>query len=240
LESLSGTFETIQIQLGSGILPYLTMAMSSINNILNGTPDDNPLSRILFFAVEKFKMIGEYLGPLASKTIGEIVDKAANFINNNEVQLKNMVDETINFIITHGPTVINIIGEIAKAALAIADGFLKADKAFKDMAGKVRGGGKGGIAGTILGQSHLGQIGGLISSTGDLFKGNASGTSNFGGGFSTVGENGPEIVRMPKGASVETASQSQSQVNNNSQSTHVTNVFKFSKLSDLKNQLAFN
>jgi hypothetical protein len=45
---------------------------------------------------------------------------------------------------------------------------------------------------------------------GNVYSGNASGTHNWRGGWTWVGENGPELMRLPRGTQIQTAQESRS------------------------------
>lgn len=80
----------------------------------------------------------------------------------------------------------------------------------------------GEITGIIknLGSSAINGVKGALHSA--HIPGFAGGVQNFSGGLALVGEKGPELVNLPRGASVYTNSQSREMVN--SRSVHIDNV----------------
>lgn len=232
-ERFNNTLETIGIKLGQTILPFLTVGINYIDNLLNGQAEDNALTRIINFIGQKAGEVGTTLLPELKKQFTEIFDTVKNFLNENEGRIKSMIQDTFNIIKENGPAIIDMIGEIAKAAIKIADAFLKADEQFKNFT-KSTGGLAGNVGAVATGNSAL--IGNEIAKK--ILGKNAMGTSNFGGGFTMVGENGPELLNLPKNSAIKPASASQN-ISNNTNNQTVINNFRFSKLSDLKNQLAF-
>lgn len=87
---------------------------------------------------------------------------------------------------------------------AITAPFEKAFNFIKDLPGKIAG--AIGNVGQVI-RDKLGDwdIPGPLGKVRDVIPGFAKGVRNFEGGFAMVGENGPELVNLPKGADVFTA-----------------------------------
>ncbi len=92
---------------------------------------------------------------------------------------------------------------------------------FKDLPGKVADAVKG--LGSSIGDNIKGALGGIG------IPGFASGVQNFGGGLAVVGEQGPELVRLPKGTDVYSNAQSKNMVSGSAVHIHMDGVFVRSK-----------
>lgn len=96
---------------------------------------------------------------------------------------------------------------IADVYKTITAPFEKAFNFIKDLPGKIAG------AISNVGQVIRDKLGdwdipGPLGKVKDVIPGFATGVRNFGGGFAMVGERGPELVNLPKGSDVFTASES--------------------------------
>jgi TP901 family phage tail tape measure protein len=114
----------------------------------------------------------------------------------------------INLVVSNLQKLINIAGKVKNAAKEITD----------SMPTQVGGG--GGIGGFAKNFSPIGQIENLTGWNVSPF---AEGVRNFRGGMALVGEEGPELVNLPKGSDVMTNSESFDFLNNGSRKVSQTN-----------------
>lgn len=158
----------------------------------------------------------------AKDILYDLVDAYGNITNSTEraYRMNDMFGESyrmLNPLISAGSDILKIYEEEAYKVGYVMDEELvaKADRTaatFENFSSRA----KAAIRNLFMGSSdkawwEKGFIGGQLSSVGDIFdfiktlfgiSGNAYGTNNFPGGYTLVGEKGPEIVELPTGSKI--------------------------------------
>lgn len=206
-------------------IPIMDTILTKVGILLNSFKEDNALTRILQFAWQSLKDLGEQSAPLLSNLLNKIFEESKVFFTENEGKIKYIIDFVKELAELSLPILVKALETVWDIVKNIVQAFIDATVAFRDFEQKIQGIEKL----TDVRES----VGNFMSNIGK----NAMGTSNFGGGFTMVGENGPELLNLPKNSAIKPASASQN-ISNNTNNQTVINNFRFSKLSDLKNQLA--
>lgn len=132
--------------------------------------------------------------------ISGLISSAINSFNNFKSKVVNVFDSMKNGVMNIINSLKNGISNVFNNISNLASNVVGAFDNIKDA-----------IGGVINKISKI-----KIPSLSSLIPGFAGGVTNFGGGWAIVGENGPELVNLPKGSNVVDSGRTKSIMNNNS------------------------
>ena len=203
MQKLQPVFQALQVFWQTMLLPALTEVWKAFSERL--LPSLQRLWEILEpILIPVLKTLGIVMGVLILAQIMIFVkglQLAIDWISN----IINLIGNAINWVKDLAGWFSRIPGNIANAFSSIYDTMTKPfSRAFdfiKDIPGKIVG--AVGNIGNLL-RDKLGDwdIPGPLGKVRDVIPGFATGVRNFSGGLAVVGENGPELVNLPKGSDV--------------------------------------
>ena len=179
---------------------------------------------------QKFKFTWEEAVQFAKKVnelrhkIKEMGEKAKEIALNFIAKFADKIKETAQQIWEHRQEIAKSIKKLIEFGTAAADLAKKFYKAFSDI--------KKTAKDTLNAISQ-------IAMPGFNIVGNASGSMNFGGGMSWVGERGPELVALPNGSRIHTAAESMS-IMNKTASNNSNDIYNINVTLDARNVKDFN
>jgi tape measure domain-containing protein len=179
---------------------------------------------------QKFKFTWEEAVQFAKKVnelrhkIKEMGEKAKEIALNFIAKFADKIKETAQQIWDHRQEIAKSIEKLIEFGTAAADLAKKFYKAFSDI--------KKTAKDTMNAISQ-------IAMPGFNIVGNASGSMNFGGGMSWVGERGPELVALPNGSRIHTAAESMS-IMNKTASNNSNDIYNINVTLDARNVKDFN
>ena len=203
IQKLQPVFQALQVFWQQMLLPALTEVWKAFSERL--LPSLQRLWEILEpILIPVLKTLGIVMGVLILAQIMIFVrglQLAIDWISN----IINWIGNAINWVKDLAGWFSRIPGNIANAFSSIYDTMTKPfSKAFdfiKDIPGRIVG--AVGNIGNLL-RDKLGDwdIPGPLGKVRDVIPGFATGVRNFSGGLAVVGENGPELVNLPRGSDV--------------------------------------
>lgn len=203
MTKLQPVFQALQVFWSTMLLPALTEVWKAFSERL--LPSLQRLWEILEpILIPVLKTLGIVMGVLILAQIMIFVkglQLAIDWISN----IINWIGNAINWVKDLAGWFSRIPGNVANAFSSIYDTMTKPfSRAFdfiKDIPGKIVG--AVGNIGNLL-RDKLGDwdIPGPLGKVRDLIPGFATGVRNFSGGLAVVGENGPELVNLPRGTDV--------------------------------------
>jgi len=179
---------------------------------------------------QKFKFTWEEAVQFAKKVnelrhkIKEMGEKAKEIALNFIAKFADKIKETAQQIWDHRQEIAKSIEKLIEFGTAAADLAKKFYKAFSDI--------KKTAKDTMNAISQ-------IAMPGFNIVGNASGSMNFGGGMTWVGERGAELVTLPRGSRIHTAAESRNIMNRTS-NNNSNDVYNLNVTIDAKNVKDFN
>jgi len=179
---------------------------------------------------EKFKFTWQEAVQFAKKVndlrykIQEMGEKAKEIALKFIAKFADKIQETAQLIWDHRQEIAKSIEKLIDFGTAAADLAKKFYKAFSDIKKTAKD-----TMNTIS----------QIAIPGFKIVGNASGSMNFGGGMTWLGERGPELVTLPQGSRIHTAAESRSIMNRTS-NNNSNDVYNLNVTIDAKNVKDFN
>lgn len=153
------------------------------------------------------KGIFEKAGPIIASVLSAVWDVASPIMD-LAIEGIGLLSDAIGFAFSYIQSAIESVWNVIEPIIV---GFVEG---LTSITSKIRS-----LFGTANSEAAASAKGGSQSSS---VSANATGTNYFGGGWTTVGEHGPELMNLPSGTQIKSNSESQNMIKNSSPSINIT------------------